>query len=435
MRYNYTLSQGGFAITKFSTVATVGFRMVGVAAKSLIVSLAPMIAIFAAVAIFSKFREAQQKVKDRTNELTQAFKEQIYELKGNSIAIAEYVNKADTLGDIFVGAGEGADKLKGALNILGVEQSRIGQIAKDGTDGYMAFNKEMMAGIGIADALVVASNNQGFVFQNGVNITKTLTAEQKMYADSLGVVNEALNNTDLADILKQQMLSLAASDALAAKAMAYATAEAEKQGILVDGIDTVTEAISVNEIMKVKYLELAKAAKAEKDAELARTDAITVANHNMKSMQDRLNALASANEDGKVSVEAFTKEMFGGQVETIKFAQAVDNMNKQSSELGQSVKGTKGNFDAFTSAGFDLFNQMNANSASLLELGGNSADVANYMKNTIEQFKKGAKAAEYTDTEIRDLLNSLGLIDKLGEITIQVDIVDLEEAKKSLLAF
>jgi hypothetical protein len=97
MRYNYTLSQGGFAITKFSTMATVGFRMVAVAAKSLIVSLAPMIAIFAAVTIFSKFREAQQKVKDRTDELTQAFKEQIYELKGNSVEIAKFVSSTLTL--------------------------------------------------------------------------------------------------------------------------------------------------------------------------------------------------------------------------------------------------------------------------------------------------------------------------------------------------
>jgi archaellum component FlaC len=126
--------------------------------------------------------------------------------------------------------------------------------------------------------------------------------------------------------------------------------------------------------------------------------------------------------------------MFGGQAETIKFAQAVDNMNKQSSELGKSVEGTKGNFDAFTSAGFDLYNQITTNSASLLEMNGNSKDVANYMKNTIEQFKKGAKAAEYTDDEVTDLLNSLGLISGLAEITIQIDI-DLIEAKKTLAGF
>jgi methylthioribose-1-phosphate isomerase len=119
MRYNYTLSQGGFAITKFSTMATVGFRMVAVAAKSLIVSLAPMIAIFAAVAIFSKFREAQQKVKDRTNELTQAFKEQIYELKGNSVEIANLFQMPTLLGT-FLSTGEQGERLSGAINVLGM---------------------------------------------------------------------------------------------------------------------------------------------------------------------------------------------------------------------------------------------------------------------------------------------------------------------------
>jgi uncharacterized protein (DUF342 family) len=60
-------------------------------------------------------------------------------------------------------------------------------------------------------------------------------------------------------------------------------------------------------------------------------------------------------------------------------------------------------------------------------------DVENYMKNTIEQFKKGAKAAEYTDDEVTDLLNSLGLISGLAEMTIQVRI-DLELRQKNLQA-
>jgi len=433
MRYNYTLSQGGFSISKFATMATVGFRMVAIAAKALIVSLAPMLVIFAAVAIFNKFREAQQKVKERTEELTQAFKEQVYALKGNSVETAKFVANSDTLGDIFVGAGEGADKLRGALNILGVEQSRLGDIAKQGTDGYLNFNKEVMAGVGVANALVVAEGDRGFVFQNGVNITKNLTAEQKLYADSVAKVNNALNSTDLASVLEQQMLYLAAQDTSASKAYAYAVSEAEKSGVLKDGIDTVAEAIAVNETFKTKYYELAKAAKKAKDEETAKTDAVKIATHATKALYDRLELLKSANEDGKVSVEAFAKEMFGGKVETNTFAEAVDNMRKQSSELAKSVEGTKGNFDAFTSSGFDLYNQITKNSASLLELGGNSADVRDYMKSTIEQFKAGAKAAGYTDDQVTDLLNSLGLISGLAQIDIKVRI-DLESAQKQLMA-
>jgi hypothetical protein len=432
MRYNYTLSQGGFAITKFSTMATVGFRMVAVAAKSLIVSLAPMIAIFAAVSIFSKFREAQQKVKDRTNELTQAFKEQIYELKGNSVEIAKFVSNTDTLGNIFSTTGEQGERLSGAINVLGIETGKIAELAKGGQQGLIDFNKEMKTSAGLADGLEVAFD--GKVYKGLTDVTKSLTAEQQAFAKGIGAVNEAIKGTNLVDVINNQMAYLVATDKSASTAYMYAIAEAEKNGVLEGGIDTAGEAIEVNNIFKTKYYELAKAAKKAKEEEDAKTDAIKQAVHASKSLQVRLNLLKTANEDGKVSVEAFAKEMFGGQAETIKFAQAVDNMNKQSSELGKSVEGTKGNFDAFTSAGFDLYNQITTNSASLLELGGNSKDVANYMKNTIEQFKKGAKAAEYTDDEVTDLLNSMGLISGLAEITIQIDI-DLIEARKDLAGF
>ena len=432
MRYNYTLSQGGFAISKFSTMATVGFRMVAIAAKGLLVSLAPMVAIFAAVTIFSKFREAQQKVKDRTDELTQSFKDQVYELKGNSVEIAKFVSNTDTLGNIFSTTGEQGERLSGAINVLGIETGKIAELAKGGQQGLIDFNKEMKTSVGLADGLEVGFD--GKVYKGITDVTKSLTAEQQAFAKGIGAVNEAIKGTNLVDVINNQMAYLVATDKSASTAYMYAIAEAEKNGVLEGGIDTAGEAIEVNNIFKTKYYELAKAAKKAKEEEDAKTDAIKQAVHASKSLQVRLNLLKTANEDGKVSVEAFAKEMFGGQAETIKFAQAVDNMNKQSSELGKSVEGTKGNFDAFTSSGFDLYNQITTNSASLLELGGNSKDVANYMKNTIEQFKKGAKAAEYTDDEVTDLLNSLGLISGLAEITIQIDI-DLIEAKKDLAGF
>ena len=433
MRYNYTLSQGGFAVSKFSTMATVGFRMVAIAAKSLIVSLAPMLAIFAAVSIFNKFREGQQKVKDRTNELTQAFKEQVYQLKGNSVEIAKFVANTDTLGKIFLDGGEGAEKLQGALNILNVDTAKFSEVAKSGENGLKAFNNEMLASVGLAGAQINAQGKIAASYKNGVMVYQELAGEQLAVATAVHQVNEALENTNLVDVINNQMAYLIAQDESAGKAYVYAFAEAEKNGVLEGGIDTVAEAIEVNEIFKTKYLELAKAAKKAKDEETAKNDAVKAATHATKALYDRLEMLKSANEDGKVSVEAFAKEMFGAKVETNTFAEAVDNMRKQSSELAKSVEGTKGNFDAFTSSGFDLYNQITKNSSSLLELGGNSADVRDYMKSTIEQFKAGAKAAGYTDDQITNLLNSLGLISGLAEIDIQVRI-DLESAQKQLMA-
>jgi hypothetical protein len=266
MRYNYTLSQGGFAITKFSTMATVGFRMVAVAAKSLIVSLAPMIAIFAAVSIFNKFREAQQKVKDRTNELTQAFKEQIYELKGNSVEIAKFVSNTDTLGNIFSTTGEQGERLSGAINVLGIETGKIAELAKGGQQGLIDFNKEMKASAGLADGLTVAFD--GKVYEGLTDVTKSLTAEQQAFAQGIGAVNEALKGTNLVDVINNQMAYLVATDKSASTAYMYAIAEAEKNGALQGGIDTVGEAIEVNNIFKTKYYELAKAAKKAKDEEL-----------------------------------------------------------------------------------------------------------------------------------------------------------------------
>lgn len=432
MRYNYTLSQGGFAITKFSTMATVGFRMVAIAAKSLIVSLLPMIAIFAAVSIFSKFRENQQKTKDRTVELTQAFKEQVYALKGNSIETAKMVARQDVLATAMGATGEAGEKLQGALNTLGVDSDRLSTAITGGKEGIAEFNREMLTSAGISEKLKVTLS--GEVYNQAGTQTHLLTAEQQAMAKAIGEVNSQLQNTDFAEVIKEQMNYLVATDKSAAKAYVFAVAEAEKQGLLQGGIDTTAEAVSVNTIFAKKYQAVAEATKKAKDAELLKTDATKAAVHATKTLQERLNLLITANEDAKVSTEAFAKEMFGGLTETIKFADAVDKMRKQSSELGKTVKDTKGNFDAFTSAGFDLYNQITANSASLLEMEGNSADVANYMKSTIEQFRAGAKSAEYTDEQVTTLLNSLGLISGLAEITIQVAI-DIAEAKKDLLSF
>jgi hypothetical protein len=210
MRYNYTLSQGGFAISKFSTMATVGFRMVAIAAKGLLVSLAPMVAIFAAVTIFSKFREAQQKVKDRTDELTQSFKDQVYALKGNSVEIAKFVSSSDTLGKIFLDGGEGAEKLQGALNILNVDTAKFSEVAKSGKNGLQEFNEEMLASVGLAGAQINAQGKIAASFENGVMVYKELAGEQLAVATAVHEVNEALANTNLVDVINNQMAYLVA---------------------------------------------------------------------------------------------------------------------------------------------------------------------------------------------------------------------------------
>jgi hypothetical protein len=114
-----------------------------------------------------------------------------------------------------------------------------------------------------------------------------LTAEQQAFAQGIGAVNEAIKGTNLVDVINNQMAYLVATDKSASTAYMYAIAEAEKNGVLEGGIDTVGEAIEVNNIFKTKYYELAKAAKKAKEEEMPKLMPLNKL-HASKSLQVRL---------------------------------------------------------------------------------------------------------------------------------------------------
>jgi hypothetical protein len=202
----------------------------------------------------------------------------------------------------------------------------------------------------------------------------------------------------------------------------YALAEAEKNDAVEGGIDTFQEAVIVQELFANKYKELTAAARASKAAQDRIKESFDAESQSAIQLVGTLDKLKDASDDNKVSAEAFSKAFYGGMTETNRVRSAFDGMRKSSYELAESLKGSAGNTDLFNQAGMSLFNQLNENSAAILELEGNTADVARYQQSAIDQFYAAAIAAGKEKEEVDLLLDSLGILKGLKKITVEIDL-------------
>jgi len=119
-RYSATLSQGGMAMSKFGAAVRTGAAIAKVAIQQLVATMAPMLALYAAFEIYNYWRKEQDKVRNTTNAVTQAFKEQVYAAKGNEAAIAELLPEMATFASVMAGLpdkGEALTETFGALNV------------------------------------------------------------------------------------------------------------------------------------------------------------------------------------------------------------------------------------------------------------------------------------------------------------------------------
>ena len=441
--YSLTASQGAAAITSFRAALyalKAGFVALRAAAVSLIASMLPLIAIYAGIQIFMAWRKEQQATEERTRELTQAVKDQLYAMKGDVKVINEFVQGQRDLATVLTSGSDSANELGQALQVIGADAHDAFAAFDGGAESISDFNMRMVKLSGIkfdsdelSALLTVVENTGGWALSDDlVERFGGLNARQKEFADNLKRVNDAMKTTDTAAYVKQNIEYLAGIDKLGKKAYDYAMAEVFKNEAVEGGIDTYKEAIILQELFADKYAKLAAKARAAK----AETDKVTKAVDAQKisvfTLINRLDGLRDATDDNIVKAQAFAEAFYGQKAKQNETLAKFQQIREQTTELASSLESTKDNTDLFAKAGMSLFNQLTENSAAILTLGGNTADVVNYQKSAIEQFYKAADAAGWQKQQTDALLYSLGILQGLDKLTVQIDI-DIENFKNKIL--
>jgi hypothetical protein len=442
--YNLTMSQGGKAISTFQALLYAlkgSFTALKAAVVSLMASMVPLLAIYAGIEIFMAWRKEQKATEERTKELTQSVKDQLYAMKGDIKVINEFVQGQKDLTTVLTSGSDAANEMGEALNVIGADADRAFTAFGEGKDSIRKFNLEMVRLSGLKfssnelDGFLTIVENQGGWANIDSIMKKTagLSEQQIYFADNLKKVNDLMKSTDPGAYVMENMKYLAGIDKLGKKAYDYTIAEIEKNEALADGIDTLEEAQQVQDIFAKKYAALSAAARASEEAHKRVKESLDKESQSTLVLIGNLNKLKDASDDSKVSAEAFGKELYGDRFDKNQTLSSLTKMREQATELAEGLKNTRGNTDLFAKSGMDLFNTLTENSAAILQLGGNTADVARFQKSAVEQFYAGAEAAGWQTEQVDALLSSLGVLAGLDKITVQID-VDIARFKEKIVA-
>ena len=419
----------GSKLKAFAATASAAFRAVGVAIKGLLVQIAPLIAVFAAFKAYEMFTKASREAKERTKELTDEIKAQIYALKGDADAIASYVDNLNGINGALRTTGENSVNLRVALNDLGVSLGDTFDFFSELRSGVQETGRAYATSIGLTGAANEAFASIARTGKLTADATRLLTDEQIFLAKQLAVVAQEANNADLKDLLQTQLNQIRVTSKAGEKAYQAALAEAERTGVVQGLVDTLEELYVMNELLvpaleKIKKKE-EEAAKAEKERQQAAADAIK----SQQSMVVTINGLAKATEDGKVTVDAMKDALFGQTKGAVETSAAIYQMREAALGLGEGLSQAKGNTELLNESGYKLFDMLVENGARLTSLGGTSGDVANMMRALVDQFRDAAKQGKFTSEQVEALLKQLGILDSLDAITINIeaDIAALQE--------
>ena len=442
--YNLTMSQGGKAISTFQALLYAlkgSFTALKAAAVSLMASMVPLLAIYAGIEIFMAWRKEQKATEERTKELTQSVKDQLYAMKGDVKVINDFVQGQRDLTTVLTSGSDAANEMGEALNVIGADADRAFTAFGEGKDSIRKFNLEMvrLSGLKFSEKQLeglwrIAENKGGWgAIDSLTQGWYGLTDSQVRFAENLKDVNDLMKSTDPGAYVMANMEYLAGIDNLGKKAYDYTIAEIEKNEALADGIDTLEEAQQVQDIFAKQYAKLSAAARASEEANKRVKESIDKESKSTLVLIGNLNKLKDASDDSKVSAEAFGKELYGDRFDKNQTLSSLTKMREQATELAEGLKNTRGNTDLFAKSGMDLFNTLTENSAAILQLGGNTADVARFQKSAVEQFYAGAEAAGWQTEQVDALLSSLGVLAGLEKITVQID-VDIARFKEKIVA-
>lgn len=417
---------GATKMQAFTAMTVQGFMAMKAAVISFMASMLPMLAVsaalFAVFKIFQAFSDRNKQVEERTKALNEAIETQVSSLKKNRDALKDYLSSTDDLGKTIASTGEDGEKLTHALNYLNKEQ-------EDALPVLLAFKKNTQQAAYAMALAEGASHREATAISYAVDAHENIGAilakvspEFHELARQLEEIDDQSEKTSIKDFVQNHL------DAVTA--LGKEEAQIVKNIVATTKADFATQGKAETDEMYLQLLdavgkELVQTAEAEKKV----AKETEKAKNAVTSMIGRLKEFKAAAEDGKASAEEMGKAMFGVEnYEAVANAKVFYEMREAMTAVQDAAKGARGDFDALTNSGFDLFEQINKNSAAMYNMGRSKDEIAAASTIMIEGFMASAKAGGATDAVINKILESMNLLSGLRtKVIIDADITGVKE--------
>lgn len=440
--FAFGLATTGSALKAFAGTGIAAFKAVGLAAKemamSMVTTLLPLIAIFAVVKIIQMLGAASKQTKERTNDLSQALKENVSALKGNKDASLEYLASLEGVSTQLATTGEDGSKLTSALGTMGLSAKDFadkltllkGAQDKGGTS-RIAYYKSLLLAKGVEEkqAQTIAENVHSY--ENLDDVLWRVDDKYKGYATALEEIDDQAEKTSIQDLVSARLSQISA---LGKEQAAYATQVEMKVKAKAAEEDLTNETIIAQRVLNeldATYAEFIAQQKAKTEAELKGTQVINKTSVAVASLINRLDALVLAEGEAAFKAEDLAKELFGvAQVEFNKNVRSTLEMRKEMTALHDEVRANVGNFDSLTGSALQLAENIAKNAAEMKTAGKSSADIAAMSTVLSQKFMAVAKAAGFESEVVEELMKGLGLLQNMRTVAV-VDL-DIDAAVEKL---
>ena len=417
---------GATGMQAFTALTIEGFMAMKTAVISFMSSMLPMLALavamWAVFKIFQAFSDRNKQVEERTKGLNDAIHTQIKALHTNKEALGKYLASTADLGKTIAATGEDGDKLTGALNYLGKSQADAipTLLAFKDNQQKAAYEMAIANGVSKEQALLIAKNVT--LYEKTSSVLVGVAPQYQELAKRIEELDDQAEKTHIRDFVQghlESVVALGKEEAALVKS-AQATVEADYAAKGKAGTDEMWLAVLAEVGKKVTGLsgELKKSSVEIEKAALKTT-----------TMISRLKEFKAAGEDGKATAEELAKAMFGIENwDAVANAKTWYEMRVAMTGIQDAAKGARGDFDALTKSGFDLFEQINKNSAAMYNMGKSKEEIAAASTVMVEGFMASAKAGGATDAVINKILESMNLLNGLRtRVMIDADITGVKE--------
>jgi len=484
MRAQVASANATFAGTGRAMSATsMAFRSAAMSAKAFMASIAPMLAVTAAItaafALFDHFTSKSKAMKERTEEFTVALRQNTDAILENKEALESGAAGANALEAAFLADSEGADKLLDSLGGLNTAFDLEQALLAQSEDGFASYAQSVLEANGASSDLARAvamqvaehdKNNRVFADANNAaanyalaqnmsaEATDELLSKIRPMIENLEEVQDQFENIDLKSAVDEQINFMVATEqatvaqvqqarALAEAEDGYADLNEETQAAKVY-LALVNDVLAENILKWDEWIENAKSVVDNGDL-LVNTvteieDAIKKTNEGFyqtlvatggaadgfTDMEKRLELLNNTIEEP--TLRDFVNVMMAADGAAINTSRSVYEMNKQVQTLMNEVARLDSDTDSLVDSMYNLYDQFQNVGFTTLELGGSVREAQAAQVGLINTFIQSAEAAGYSRDAVIQLINELGILDTLDpQISIAVGL-DLSQLQKQL---
>jgi len=424
---------GATGMQAFTALTIEGFMAMKTAVISFMSSMLPMLvlamAMWAVFKVFQAFSDRNKQVEERTKGLNDAIHTQIKALHTNKEALGKYLASTADLGKTIAATGEDGDKLTGALNYLGKSQADAipTLLAFKDNQQKAAYEMAIANGVSKEQATLIAKNVT--LYEKTSSVLVGVAPQYQELAKRIEELDDQAEKTHIRDFVQGHLESVVAlgkeEAALVKSTQAAVEADYATKGL--KGTDEMWLAVLAAVGNKIAPLNDA-VGKTKVEMEKAAMKTTT--------MTQRLKEFKAASEDGKATAEELAKAMFGIEnFDAVANAKTFYEMREAMTGVMDAAKGARGDFDALTKTGFDLYEQINKNSAAMYNMGKSKAEIAAASTVMIENFIASAKAGGAVESEINKILEGMGMLSGLRtKVVIEADISNFKAEAERVLA-